>query len=208
MSGYRAGSLPFVKNEVDRAVLSLWPDHVSGRMSPTKRRWSPDEGERMGERQPGHGVEESRDLSTELARMALERAAPDELLTFDEVAEEYYADRRASLRQSSKDEPVGFGLELALLAPFALAVAEFVLGFIGDVLKDVAKDAATPAVSGALKRMLKRPADPTPNASGAELTSEQRSRIFAAAKEQSTLLGLDENKAVLLSNAIVGVLGK
>jgi hypothetical protein len=160
----------------------------------------------MEARRNDPGVEETRELATELARQAIERTAPDELLTFDEIAEEYYADPDATLRQNSRDEPVGFGLELALLAPFALAVAEFVIGFVGDVLRDVAKDAATPAVSGALQRMMRRSTPQPASEAEPELSDDQRAQIFAAAKEQSTLLGLDENKATLLSNAIVGAL--
>ena len=102
---------------------------------------------------------ETRDVSTELARLMIERAAPDELLTFDEVADEYYADPESTLNPAKNDEAVGFGLELALLAPFALAVAQFIIGFLGDLLRDVAKDAvkdaAKPAVAGAVRRVLR-----------------------------------------------------
>jgi hypothetical protein len=162
----------------------------------------------MGEAKTDPQADESRELSTQLARLVIERAAPDELLTFDEVAEEYHADPQATLNPRNKDEAVGFGLELAMLAPFALAVAEFVIGFIGDLLRDVAKDAAKPAVSGMLKRVPRPGTGQVSAPAEIELTKEQRARIFAAAKEQSTRLGLDEDKAVLLGNAIIGVLGR
>ncbi len=161
----------------------------------------------MGEPRTDLQADESREASTLLAKLVIERAAPDELLTFDEVAEEYYADPQSTLMLNKKDEAVGFGLELALLAPFALAVAEFVIVFVGDLLRDVAKDAAKPAVSGTLKRVLRVRTDQASPLGEVELTKEQRARIFAAAKEQSARLGLDEDKAVLLGNAIIGVLG-
>lgn len=161
----------------------------------------------MGEARTDLQADESRELSSQMARLVIERAAPDELLTFDEVAEEYYGDRQSTLMLNKKDEAVGFGLELALLTPFALALAEFVIGFVGDLLRDVAKDQAKSAVSGALKRVMRaRTAQAAPPGEE-ELTKEQRTRIFTAAREQATRLGLDEDKAVLLGNAIIGVLG-
>lgn len=160
----------------------------------------------MGEPRTALQADDARELSNQLARLVIERAAPDELLTFDEVADEYYADPNSTLTLNKKDEAVGFGLELALLAPFALAVAEFVIQLIGELLRDVAKDAATPAVSAALKRLMRVHTEEAPSPAEVQLTTEQRAQIFAAAKEQSARLGLDEDKAVLLSNAILGVL--
>lgn len=160
----------------------------------------------MGEPRTALQADDARELSTQLARLVIERAAPDELLTFDEVADEYYANPNSTLTLNKKDEAVGFGLELALLAPFALAVAEFVIDFIGELLRDVAKDAAAPAVSGALKRLLRVSTEQAPSPAEVQLTAEQRAQVFAAAREQSARLGLDEDKAVLLGNAIVGVL--
>ncbi|TDK27901.1 hypothetical protein E2F48_01950 [Arthrobacter crusticola] len=162
----------------------------------------------MGEPRTDQQTQELRELSTQLARLVIDRAAPDELLTFDEVAEEYYEDPQTTLMLNKKDEAVGFGLELALLTPFALAMAEFVVDLIGDLLRDVAKDVASPAISGALKRMLRVGTDQASPPDGVELTKEQRAQIFAAAREQATRLGLDEDKAVLLGSAIIGVLGK
>lgn len=161
----------------------------------------------MGEPRTDLQADQSRELSTELARLVIDRAAPDELLTFDEVAEEYYADPQSTLALIKKDEAVGFGLELVLLTPFALAVAEFVIGFVGDLLRDVAKDAAKSPISDALKRMLRGRTDQASPPDEVELTKAQRAQIFAAAREQSARLGLDEDKAVLLGNAIIGVLG-
>lgn len=166
----------------------------------------------MGELGTDIPLGETRDVSTELARLMIERAAPDELLTFDEVADEYYADPESTLNPAKNDEAVGFGLELALLAPFALAVAQFIIGFLGDLLRDVAKDAvkdaAKPAVTGAVRRVLRLGSQQDSSSAAIELTAEQRGRVFAAAKEQSKRLGLDETKADLLGNAILGVLSR
>lgn len=160
----------------------------------------------MGEPGTDLTANERREFATRLARLAVDSAAPDELLTFDEVAEEYFADPQSTLMVNKRDETVGFGLELALLTPFALAVAEFVIGFVIDLLRDIAKDAAKPGLSAAMKRVLRVRTDQTPPPGQVELTDEQRARIFAAAREQAARLGLDEDKAVLLGNAIVGVL--
>ncbi len=151
--------------------------------------------------------DESRELSSQLARLIIERMAPDELLTFDEIAEEYHKNPQSTLMLNKKEEAVGFGLELVLLTPFALGVAEFIIGFVGELLRDVFKDASKPAVSSALKRVfLGRSDEVPPPPDEVELTDEQRERIFEAATGQATRLGLDENKAVLLGNAIIGVL--
>jgi hypothetical protein len=58
----------------------------------------------MGESRKALQGDELRELSTLLARLVIGRAAPDELLTFDEVAEEYYADPKSAIKFNKKDE--------------------------------------------------------------------------------------------------------
>ncbi|WP_413250823.1 hypothetical protein [Sinomonas flava] len=146
-------------------------------------------------------------LGEELARRALERAAPDELLTFDLVVEDYRADPAGALTRSSGDPAVGFGLDLAALAPFALAVASAVVPFIADLLRESAAEAAKTGVGEALRRLFhhadtaRRGADDPP-----PLTPEQNAQVFDAATQQGLALGLDRERATLLGHAIVGAL--
>jgi hypothetical protein len=57
------------------------------------------------------------DVTRELGRLAVHRAAPDELAIFDDLAVEYFADPQAALRPPNRDETLGFGLDLTLLTP-------------------------------------------------------------------------------------------
>jgi hypothetical protein len=149
---------------------------------------------------------DERELSTQLALLALERAAPDELLMFDELKDEYFEDPAATLAFKKREEAVGFGLELALLTPYAIAVAQFVLGLLVDVLMDGVKDAAKPGVAGMLRRLLRLPSQESPTSPPPELTPEQRQRIFAAARAEAQRLGLSNDHSTLLGNAVVGAL--
>ena len=147
-------------------------------------------------------------LGEELARRALERAAPDELLTFDLVVEDYRSDPVGALTRSSGDPAVGFGLDLAALAPFALAVASAVVPFIVDLLKESAAEAAKTGVGEAVRRLFHR-ADAAGGGEADEpppLTPEQNAQVFDAATQQGLALGLDRERATLLGHAIVGAL--
>ncbi|MFI7494516.1 hypothetical protein ACH9D2_07325 [Kocuria sp. M4R2S49] len=147
-----------------------------------------------------------RQLSEQLALRVLERAAPDETLVFEEVAEEYFEDPASALAPSRRDEPVGFGLEVALLAPFALAVADFLVGFMVDLLKDAAMDAAKPSLTHVLRRVLHLPGEDKGQSDPPDLTSEQRERIFAAVTAEAARLGLDDDRSTLLGHATLGAL--
>ncbi|MBG6218352.1 hypothetical protein IWX75_002833 [Arthrobacter sp. CAN_A6] len=153
------------------------------------------------------GIEE-RELTIALARGAIDRAEPDELLTFDEAADEYFANPADTLEPDRRDEAVGFGLDLVLLTPYAIAVAAFTIQFLADVLKDAAKEAAVQPVAATIRRMLHL-SPPTDEGESQEpqWTEEQRRRILVVAKVEAQRLGLPEQKASVLGHAIVGVLG-
>ncbi|MFJ5958832.1 hypothetical protein ACIQC5_23070 [Paenarthrobacter sp. NPDC092416] len=151
------------------------------------------------------GQEDEHALSASLARRALERAAPDELMFFDDAAAEYFADRGKALSAGKRDETLGFGIELALLAPFALAVAEYVVGLIGDLVADAVKDVANPRIAAVLSKLM--PATSSKDvATGQDLTREQRQRVYEAAVAEGQRLGLETSTATLLAHAVVGAL--
>jgi hypothetical protein len=139
----------------------------------------------------------------ELAELVLQRTAPDEVPELPDVAEEYFADPQAVLAARGSDEPLGFGLELAMLAPIVLAIATPVVGFLGDIAKDLMKDAAKPHVNEAARRLLRRPQQPPPPVT---LSPQQARTIRDNARSQAMTLGLSEQQAALLADAIVGCL--
>jgi hypothetical protein len=141
-------------------------------------------------------------LVAELTALALEQAAPDELALFDETAEEYFADPQAALTASSKDAAVGFGLELAMLTPVALAIGSAVVQAIGSLLADRAVAAGTRGVSALLRRMLRKD-QPEP---GLSLTQEQARHVRDVALARAHALGLPPQQAHLLADSFVGAL--
>lgn len=66
--------------------------------------------------------ESEKDLVAEVAQLVLQDAAPDELVIFDEVAEEYFRNPKEALSQQQRDEAVGFGLDEILLIPYVLDI--------------------------------------------------------------------------------------
>jgi hypothetical protein len=150
-------------------------------------------------------AEGARELTERLARLAIEQAAPDEALTFDEVAREYFADPVGTLAPARADEPVGFGLELALLTPVALAVAQFVVKVLADVLSSAAKEAVEPSLTSLLRRVLRMHSEES-GTGPATLTLEQRNHVFTVAQREAERLGLSRERATLLGHAMVGAL--
>ncbi len=149
-----------------------------------------------------------RALVEELARSVLEQAAPEELVIFEETAQEYFDDPQAVLDPKRRDEAVGFGLDVALLTPYVLAVATPVLTFLLDAVVTAAKSEAKPVVGDLVRRLFRRlrpgpdpgPADDAPVA----LTAEQSAQVREVALARATDLGLPEAQARLLADSVVG----
>ena len=133
----------------------------------------------------------------ELAELALERLAPEELAVLPETAEEYFRDPQSVLAPRRRDEAIGFGLDLALLTPYVLAVATPVLGVLGAIAQQTLEDS-----SARMIRRLFRRGD-TPGDSPA-LTAIQAQQVRDVAIEHARTLGLDDGCAALLADSIVG----
>ncbi|HEX6684166.1 MAG TPA: hypothetical protein VF062_15285 [Candidatus Limnocylindrales bacterium] len=105
-------------------------------------------------------MDDERALIAELTELALTTAAPDELLVFEETAHEYFADPQAALTAAQKDNAVGFGLELAMITPVALAVgtavAQAILAAVGERVVAASGRGAT----ALLKRLLRKGPQP------------------------------------------------
>jgi hypothetical protein len=156
--------------------------------------------------QPTTGPDADRDLLEELARTILEHSAPEELVIFEETAEEYFHHPDAVLHPARRDEALGFGLDLALLTPYVLAVAAPVLGFLVQTVAAAAKEEATPRVRELVRRLFNRsaPEDAQHEDEPMTLTPEQAREVRAVALARATDLGLPEEQARLLADSVVG----
>jgi hypothetical protein len=158
----------------------------------------------------GSGVqlppEAENELVTELARLALEQAAPEELVLFSETAEEYFKDPQAVLDPNRRDEALGFGLDVAMLTPYVLAVATPVIRYLTSTVAEAVGQEAKPLVARLVRRLLRQPSPAPEPASAAPppLTTEQARQVHELAYEHAKRLGLDEDQAVLLADSMVG----
>jgi hypothetical protein len=148
-------------------------------------------------------------LVAELARAAVERAAPEELPLFRPTSEAFFADPTALERREGRDDMLGFGVDsaLVLLTPVALAVARDVVDFVVAQVRSRLHDEGESAVQGALDQLFRR-GDEKPETAAAdadaELTDEELGRVRTIALEKARQLRLSPDRAVLLADAIVG----
>ena len=146
-------------------------------------------------------------LVAELARLALEQAAPEELVLFPDNAEEYFKDPQAALSPERRDEALGFGLDLAILTPYILAVATSVIRFLVSTVGEAVGEESKPLVTRIVRRLLRRPeaaSEEADEASPPPLTGDQTRRVREIAYQRAKGLGLDEDQAVLLADSVVG----
>jgi hypothetical protein len=150
--------------------------------------------------------EAENELVAELARLALEEAAPEELVLFPETAEEYFQDPQAVLDPERRDEALGFGLDIAMLTPYVLAVATPVIRFLVSTVAEAVGEEAKPLVVRIVRRLFRR-SDPASKAAGeaqTPLSSDQARQVRELAYQRAKGLGLDEDRAALLADAVVG----
>ncbi len=147
-------------------------------------------------------MEDENALIAELTQAALTTAAPDELVVFDETAQEFFADPQAALTAAKGDAAVGFGLELAMLTPAALAIGSAVFQAVVGVLSDKAVQIGRQGVGAVLRKVLRREAPPAELG----LTEAQAQHLKIVALQQAHALGLPEAQARLLADSFVGAL--
>jgi hypothetical protein len=153
-------------------------------------------------------TEQNRVLVTQMAEAVLEQVAPEELVLFDDTAAEYFKDPDKALQAGSRDEPVGFGLEMALLTPYVLAVAGPVVKFLVSLVADSANEGSKTLVAEWMRRVFKSKDEP-PTAAAASpeaLTPDQAHRVRAVAYERATFLGLPATTASVLADSVIGAL--
>ena len=147
-----------------------------------------------------------RQLVAELAAVVLGRAASEELAVFDETAEEYFADPRAVLAATRRDEPLGFGLDVAMLTPYVLAIVTPVVSFLAAAVADSVKAEGKQVVEAMVRRLFRGGARlPTvDSAAVSALSVDQARQIRTIAYERARLLGMPEDQCILLADSIVG----
>jgi hypothetical protein len=172
-----------------------------------------------GRRTSGRGRDAERDLVGELARAVVRCVAPEELGLFAETEADYFRDPGFMLTARSRDEAVGFGLDLALLTPYVLVVGTAVVHFlamvVSDAVRDEAREELKPVIAGRVRRLLRRddPAvaeagrrEPEEHDRAPGVSLEQAREVRQVALRQAIQSGLDDEKAALLADAFVGAL--
>lgn len=159
---------------------------------------------------------EDEELVRELAQIALNQIAPEELAVFDETADEFFEDPDAVLSPEHRDEAVGFGLDAALATPFVLAVVMPVVQYLVATVAEAAKDEASTTVKGLVKRLFRklradddvepqRDAEPlTVDDDEDGLTADEAAQVRAIAYDRALAIGLPEAQARLLADAVGG----
>jgi hypothetical protein len=150
-------------------------------------------------------VDEDKALIAELTELALSTAAPEELVVFDETAREFFADPQAALTAARNDSPVGFGLELAMITPVALAVGSAVVQAILSALGDRVVQLGGQGVKTLLKRLLRKDSQPR-QPDEISLSPEQARYVRQVALERARALGMPEGQAALLADSFVGAI--
>lgn len=165
----------------------------------------------MGENVTAPSNDERR-LATELTALVLEQTVPEELLILDQTAEDYFTDPRAVLNPARRDEPLGFGIDVSLMAPYVLAIAVPVVQYLASLVADGVTEAATSAVADRVRRFFRRAPSvatlslaqdaPTP----ALLSSDQARWIHQVTEQRARVLGVPDDQARVLADAVVSSL--
>jgi hypothetical protein len=149
---------------------------------------------------------DEREVVTSIARRALEVAAPDELVLFDDTTADYFRNPHAALDGRDRDESVGFGLDMAMVTPYLIAMATSAVQLLGTIVRDAVQQEGTAAAAALIRRLFRlsprgvAAQQPAP----APLSVEQARYVRDGAVAKGRALGLDDDKATLLADAIVG----
>lgn len=93
----------------------------------------------------------------------LDEAAREELVLFQETSDEYFRDPEATLAAGDRDEAVGFGLDVAMLTPYVLAIVTPVIHFLASSVAEAVGEEAKRSVAALVRGSFREP--PTSRAS-------------------------------------------
>ena len=139
----------------------------------------------------------------QLARSVVQRVAPEENEIFDAVAVAYRRDPQRLARGASRDEMLGFGVDaaMALLTPIALGAAAEVVRYLA--VESAGALEVRPRLQRILRRRDKRREVPAP----AALDPAKRAAVREIVLEKCRQAGVEPERAELVADAVVGVLG-
>jgi hypothetical protein len=151
---------------------------------------------------------------TMLARNVIGQVAPEELGVFDSVAQGWASGTDQRRKGRSPGASVGFGLEALLMSQLVFPI---ITGALGDVLgtsiterakprRRAAKRAAKTGAAAGAGDVAGGQAKADSDGSGAlpALSPAQFEALRTACTEHATALGLAQDKAHLLADAVVG----
>ncbi len=150
---------------------------------------------------------DEREVVTSIARRALQVTAPDELVLFDDTATDYFRHPQATLDGRGRDESVGFGLDLAMMTPYLIAMATSAVQLLGTIVRDAVQHEGAAGAAALIRRLFRfspGEAAAQPQPAPAPLSVEQARYVRDGALAKGRALGLDDAHATLLADAIVG----
>ncbi|MEM8804834.1 MAG: hypothetical protein AAGF01_02135 [Cyanobacteria bacterium P01_G01_bin.38] len=155
----------------------------------------------------------------QLSEQLVHEIAPKEVILFQATSDAYFKDPEATLKETQKapsDDLMGFGAggAVILLTPIILEVTKTALKLAARLGQQAVEDAVSERlqaetsgflgkVVGLLRKLL---GQPEPPAQVERLTPAQLEAVRQAALSRAQALGLDNTKAVLLADALVGKL--
>ena len=148
---------------------------------------------------------ETDSLSTELSRHVVETLAPDELPFFADAVNDFHDHRSVEPGSRSRDEPLGFGAEFSLLAPYVITVMPAIINFLAGILASAAQEEIATGL-GTMIRGLFKGRGQGDNPAPASLSAEQGRRVREVTRTRAIDVGLDQKRAALLADAVVGAL--
>jgi hypothetical protein len=159
---------------------------------------------------------ERQEFIVAVARDVITEVAPQELPLLSPISAAYFNNPEEALQsRTSKDEPLGFGapVNAQFLTPVVLAVTAQVVSFLAEEVRKAVQAETPGVINGLVRRLFKKlrsaePDTPAPDteaaASSAQLSAHQLAQVREIALEKGRQLGLDDNKAELLADSLVG----
>lgn len=139
----------------------------------------------------------------DLSRALVAEIAPEELDLFPDLAQEYHANPKPPEVTRGGDDPLGFGMEAALIAttPAVMAVVTLAFNFVTQVATDTLKDQTQTFIQEQVKRLF---AGKKSGPASLELNPEQITRLRNLAASEAHRFGLKKAEADRLADALAG----
>lgn len=162
--------------------------------------------------------DEDNALSMEMTRYLVAKVAPDELPIYRELVHAEIPKDVAGPKNGTDKEDVlgfGFGLVLVPIAAYAWQIVQSLLPVLeteaASIVRKEGHDVASELLRRKLRAIFKLDGPPQPASTPAadvplEFTPAQRSEIRRATLEKAHELQLDDQRASLMADAIVGAL--